>query len=179
MAVLLDLSYLNEACFLSLNENDKKYKMCLKMSQDNLRDVLGREFYEQIESQYPSFTGASDNQTLYNSYIKDFLAWQTYFNYLKFANVNATPTGIRTFNDENSSLASDIQMYSLEKHVLQESNKYKFQMINYLKEQQANDSTKFPLYENQCKQEMSFSITAIDKGSSALFKVNKSVITNE
>jgi hypothetical protein len=179
MSQLLTLSYLNEACFLSLNENDKKYLMCLKMSQDNIRDILGREFFEQIESQYPDFTGASDNSTLYTNYIKDFLAWQTYFNYLKFANVNATPTGIRTFNDENSSIASDIQMYSLEKHVLQEANNYKFRMLNYLKETQDNDSTKFSLYEQRCTEQLSFAITSIDKSNNTLIKVNKSITTNE
>lgn len=179
MTLILTLSYLNEACFLSLNENDTKYNMCLKMAQDDLRDLLGREFYDQIVSQYPSFSGATDNSTLYTNYIKDYLAWQTYFNYLKFANVNATPTGVRTFNDENSSLATDIQMYSLEKNVLARANKYKYDIINFLNESQSNDSTKYSLWEDECKEQMSFSITAVDKKSDALIRVNKSIINNE
>jgi hypothetical protein len=180
MAQLLTLSYLNDACFLSLNENDKKYQMCLKMAQEDLRDgILGREFYEQIESQYPAFTGASDNNTLYTNYLKDFLAWQTYFHYLKFANINATPTGIREFTDDNSSLASDVKMYALEKSVMSRANQYKFAAINFLKESQANDSTKYTLWEDTCREEFSFAITAVDKGSSALFKVNKTINTNE
>ncbi len=179
MSQLLSLSYLNEACFLSLNENDTKYKMCLKMAQDSLEDILGREFFEEIESQYPAFTGATDNQTLYDDYLKDYLAWQTYFNYLKFANVNPTPTGIRVFNDENSSIASDIQMYSLEKNVFNEANKYKFRTINFLKESQDNDSTKYPLYTNGCKEQLSFAITSVDRKNNTLFKVNKSIVTNE
>lgn len=178
---LLEISYLNEVCFLSLNTDDKKYRMCLKMSQDDLKSELGRPFYEEIETQYSANpqTLSADNLSLYTNYIKDFLAWQTYFNYLKFANVEATPTGIRTFNDENSSIAGDIQMHSLEKNVLAEAKKKKYNMINYIKEVKANDSTKFPLYTSSCKEYMSFAITSIDKNSDTLIKVNKAIVTNE
>ncbi len=147
MTALLDLDYLNTACFLSLNTDDKKYNMVLFMAQQELEQILGREFYEQIESQYPSYTG--DNSTLYTNYIKDYLAWQTYYYYLKFANEEATPTGIREFNDENSSVLSDVKLYAFEKNVLEASVRYKNRMINYIKEQQIRDSTKFPLYESK------------------------------
>jgi hypothetical protein len=177
MSAILTLSYLNDACFLSLNTNDKKYAMCLEMAQDDLKDVLKREFYEQIETQYPNYTG--DNLALYDPYIKKYLAWQTYYNYLKFANVEATPTGIRTFKDDNSDLASDIQMYSLEKNVLARAVKCKYDIINFIKEAQANDSTKYPLWEDDCKEEVSFAISAIDKNSDAMIKINKSIISNE
>src|SRR4030043_88517 len=113
MKNLIPISYLNDSCFLSLNTDDKKYAMCLKMSQGDLSDILGGTFYDEIEGQFPT-TLSADNLALYEGYIKDFLAWKTYFNYLKFANVDATPTGIRAFSDDNSTLASDIQMASLE-----------------------------------------------------------------
>lgn len=175
---LLTLSYLNTACFLSLNEDDIKYNMCLEDAEDDLRDILKPEFYDEIASQYPGSLSA-DNTALYDPYIKKFLAWQTYFYYLRFANVNATPTGIREFDDDNSTIASDIKMYSLEKNVLAKANRFKFRMINFLNESQANDSTKYPLWSYECKEEMSFSITSVDKNSDALIRVNRSIITNE
>lgn len=174
---LLTLSYLNDACFLSLNEDDKKYNMCLEMAESDLEDTLGREFYAQIVAQYPNYTG--DNLALYDPYIKKYLAWETYFHYLKFSNVNATPTGIREFSDDNSTVATDIKMYSLEKNVKGEANRRKFKMVNFLKESQSNDSTKFPLWEDECKEFMSFAITAIDKKSDTIIRVNKSLTTNE
>lgn len=179
MTNLIPISYLNEACFLSLNTDEKKYNMVLKLAQQDLRDILGPEFYTQIETQYAAETLSSDNATLYDDYIKDYLAWQTYFKFLKFANVDHTPTGIREFTDENSTVASDIKMYSLEKNVLNEANNYKYRMINFLKESQSNDSTKYPLWEDDCKDYMSFAITAVDKESDALIRVSKSIITNE
>jgi len=178
MTVIFDLEYLNTACNLSLNTSDIKYNMVVKMAQQELEQILGREFYEEIETQYPSsFTAA--NTTLYNNYIKDYLAWQTYFYYLKFANAEATPTGVREFNDENSSVLSDVKLYSFEKNVLETSVRYKNRMVNYLKEQQIRDTTAFPLWEHSCKDSFSFAISAIDKRSDSLVKVNKSIITNE
>jgi hypothetical protein len=179
MIDLIPFSYLNDVCFLSLNTNDKKYRMCLKMSQDTLKDILGRSFYEQIETQYQSSTLTTDNNTLYTDYLKDFLAWQTYFNYLKFANIEATPTGIRQFEDENSTVADDIKMFSLEKNVLAEANKKKFNITNFLRDSRRNNSSIYPLWVDRCRTEMAFAITSVDKCSDALIKVNKSIITQE
>lgn len=180
MINLIPISYLNEVCFLSLNEDDKKYQMVLDLAQDMLKNILGGEFYEQLETQYNTDTMSSDNDSFYeDSGLKKYLAWQTYFCYLKFSNVNATPTGIRTFNDENSSIATDIQMYSLEKNILQMLNNYKGSMLTYLKLEREKDSTKFPLYREKCTDEFSFGITSVDKESDVVFKVNKSIIANE
>jgi len=176
--MLLELSYLNEVCFLSLNTDDKKYNIGLKLAQMDLRDLLGGEFYEEIERQdSEGFT--SDNDTLYTLYIKDYLAWQTYFHYLKFSQADSTPTGIRQFNDENSSVLDDVKLWSFEKNVLGVATKYKDAMINYMKLEQAKDTTKFPLWENSCKTVYSFAISAVDKSSDSVLKVNKAIITNE
>lgn len=179
MTDLIELTYLNEVCFLSTNTDDKKYRMCLQMSQRNLKDILGREFFEEIETQYTADTLTAANDELYEDYIKDYLAWQTYFNYLKFANVEATPSGIRQFNDDNSSIVDDVKMYSLEKNVYNEATSRKFAMVNFIKESQSNLSTAYPLWEDKCKKEMSFSITSVDKKSDVMIRVNKSITTQE
>ena len=179
MIQLIPISYLNEECFLSENVDSKKYQMALKDSQMDLEDLLGPEFYEEIESQYDSETLSTDNDALYEGYIKDYLAWQTYFHYLKFANAEATPSGVREFNDENSSILTDVKMYSFEKNVREKATRYRHKLINFLKLEQSKDSTKYSLWTDNCKEEMSFAITAVDKSSDALFKVNKTIITNE
>jgi len=176
--MLLELSYLNEVCFLSLNTDDKKYNIGLKLAQMDLRDLLGGEFYDEIVTQEEEGF-STDNDTLYTLYIKDYLAWQTYFHYLKFSQADATPTGIRQFNDENSSVLDDVKLWSFEKNVLNVATKYKDAMINYLKLEQAKDTTKFPKWENSCKTVYSFAISAVDKSSDSVLKVNKAIITNE
>jgi hypothetical protein len=177
MKNLIPLAYLNEACFLSLNVDDKKYQMVLKLSQDQLKDDLGKSFYDEIENQYPSLS--IDNENLYEGYLKDYLSWQTYFNYLKFSQADSTPTGVRQFNDDNSSIVEDVKLYSLEKNVKRMADKYKYDMINYIKLEKEKDSTKFPLWNDCEKDYMSFAITSIDKKSDTMIKVNKSIATNE
>jgi hypothetical protein len=181
MIDLIPISYLNEACFLSLNTDDKKFRMCLKIAQEDLRDLLSKTFYEQIETQYNSdpTTFSANNNTLYEDYIKNYLAWHTYYNYLKFANSDPTPTGIREFNDENSSVISDVKMYSLEKNILARANTYKFRMLNYIKLKKTENADNFPLFTDTCKPQFSFGITSVEKCDSTLISVNKSIHTNE
>lgn len=178
MTLLLALEYLSEACFISINHNEKKLKMALKIAQDNLKQVLGPEFYEEIETQYAStFTTAND--TLYEDYIKNYLAWQTYFYHLKYSQADDTPTGVRQFKEDNSDILSDIKLTSFEKNVGQQANFYKNEMINYLKNEQDKVSTAFPLWVEVCNESFSFGFSSVGGESDATFKINKAVRTNE
>lgn len=181
MTNLIPIAYIHEVCMLSQNIDPKKIQITYEMAQDEFKAVIGGEFYDQLITQVSTTptTFSADNQALYDPYIKKYLAWQTYFYFLKFANSDSTPTGVRKFNDENSSLLSDIEMYSKEKNVLEILNKYKGDMITFLKLEQSKDTTKYPLYESSCVEVMSFSITAIDKNSDTLIRVNRSLSTNE
>ena len=181
MINLIPLSYLNEACFLSLNTDSKKYQMLLKIAQDNLKQILGAEFYLQIETQYNTnpTTLSTDNQALYDPYIMDYLAWRTYSEYMGFGNGDETPTGTRKFKDDNSDLLSDVEMYARQKNITSKVTFYRHSLINFIKETKANDSTKYPLYEEKCIEEFSFGITSAERGSDALLKVNKTIINNE
>lgn len=176
MIDLIPMSYLNEVCFLSLNTDDKKYRMCLKMAQDDMKILLGTDFYNQIEMQYTAGSFTPANQTLYDS-MRDVLAWKTYFNYLKFANVDATPTGIRTFDDENSSLANDVQMYSLEKNVRARAQQYEGIMIGILKAKPSD----YLLWKNCSKSNFGFAITSVSKCDrlTKIISINKAIDTNE
>jgi hypothetical protein len=153
--------------------------MCLKISQDTLEEILGTEFYNEIETQYDDDNLTADNDALYDPFIKDFVAWLTYLNYLKFANADNTPTGVREFNDENSSIVNDVKMYGIEKNVRGMVDFYRGKMLNFLKLEQYKDGSKYPLYKESCKTDFGFAITSIDKKSDVLIKVNKAIITNE
>lgn len=179
---LIPLHYLNEACFLSVNEDDKKYAMCLKMSEGDLKSILGRDFYNELQTQFDTTTFTPDNEELYEEAIKDYLAWRTYFHYLKFANVNATPTGIRTFNDDNSSLAEDIKMYSLEKNVKAQFVKYQNDIINTIKRIRNTNKDAYPLYDTCGGAPVeTFCFTSITGCSRAQvnISVGKSLFSNE
>lgn len=153
--------------------------MCLKIAQDNLKQLIGGEYYEQLETQYNSNTLSIDNDALYDPYIKDYLAWQTYLNYMGVANSDSTPTGEREFIDENSSVLSEVKMYSKQKYINKMLNFYRGEMIRFLKEAKERDSTKYPLWSEKCDYGFSFGVTSITKTNYDLFKVNKSMTNNE
>lgn len=184
---LIPLDYINESTFVSKNIDEKKLKPSLAEAQMDLRAILGAEFYEEIETQYaPSgdtFTAA--NAALYEDYIKDFLAWTAYFYSLGMSQLDSTPTGERSFNDGNSTLASDIQLFSKEKNVKRFAFKFKSAMIDYLKLNQYNysrgDATAYPYakWVEKCTEEFQFGFSAIGKENDDIFAVNKAVTLNE
>lgn len=185
--LLIPLSYINEACSLSTNIDEKKIKTPLKRAQMNLMAILGSEFYEEIETQYaPSGdTFSAANAALYEDYIKDFLAWQAYFYSLGFSQLESTPTGERSFKDENSDLATDIQLFSKEKNIQQTANDFKSAMINYLRLNQYNfakgvaTAYEYAKWEDKCSTEFSFGISSIGRENDDIFAVNKAVTVNE
>ncbi len=183
MKILIPLAYLNEACFLSLNIDEKKYKMVLKLAQEDLSDILGGEFYEEIETQYDpnndTFTAA--NATLYEDYIKDFLAWATYHRHLGFSQSESTPSGERSFLDENSTLLTDISLHSKEKNVLSMVTRYKNKLINFLELARSKDTTAYPKWIGCVRGEFGWGISGIERNSyqDKIFSINRAVIGNE
>lgn len=164
---LIPLQYLNEACYLSDNIDEKKFKMCLKIAQEDLSDILGPEFYAEIETQYaPSgdtFTTA--NATLYEDYLKDYLAWATYYRFLGFSQSDSTPTGEREHNDENSTILDDVKLFGKSENVRNMSERYKNKIINYLRLQQSILSTSFPLWKDRCDETFSWGVSGIERDS--------------
>ena len=185
--LLIPLSYINEACFLSTNIDEKKIKPSLSEAQMDLRTLLGAEFYSEIETQYApkndTFTTA--NATLYEDYIKDFLAWTAYFYSLGLSQLDSTPTGERSFKDENSDLATDIQLFSKEKNIKRFAFKFKSAMIDFLKLNQYNYAAgvagayEYPKWEEKCITEFQFGISSVGREKDEIFAVNKAVTQNE
>lgn len=181
--LLIPLAYLNEACFLSNNIDEKEFKMVLKLAQEDLKDILGAEFYEEIETQYaPSGdTLTTANATLYEDYLKDFLAWDTYHRYLGFSQSKSTPTGEREFLDDNSTILADVKLYSKEKNVKSMVTRYQNRIVNYLELEQSKDSTAFPLYKGCKRGTFGWGISGIERNSyeDKIFSVNRAVTGNE
>lgn len=183
MKLLIPLAYLNESCAVTINFDEKDYKIHLKYAQELLYEILGGEFYEQIETQYnPSGdTLTTANSTLYEDYIKDYLAWMTYYDSFGFTNSKSTPTGDRQFKEEFSEVTSDLKLFSKEKRILGKVNHYKFRMINFLKLAQSKDSTAYPLWTGYCQDQFSFAISSVTRNvvKDNIITISKAVVGNE
>ena len=181
MKLILEIPYIYHVCQLSENLEQDRVKIHLNEAQEDLQDLLGGEFYEEIETQYLAKTLSTDNKTLYDDYLKDFLAWKTYHDYLGFSQSANTPTGERSFNDENSTLLTDVALYSKEKNVRIKYIKKKQRIITYLNLERSKDSTKFPKWNNACREEFSFAITSVSRNTKKdnYISVNKASSYNE
>lgn len=184
---LIPLSYINEACAVSTNIDEKKLKPHLEEAQLDLLNILGAEFYEEIETQYSSSgdTLTAANNELYENYIKNFLAWQAYFYSLGFSQLESTPSGERSFSDENSELATDIQLYAKEKNIKAKAYKYQSAMIDFLRLQQTRYASgvsgayAFAKWTDNCRDQFQFGISGIGRQQTEIFAVNRAVKNNE
>lgn len=183
MKFLIPLQYLNEACYLSDNIDEKKVKSSLEIAQEYLKDILGGEFYEQIETQYaPSNdTFSTENATLYEDYIKKYLAWTTYYDFLGFSQSDSTPTGEREHNDENSTILDDVKLYSKAENVRRRSEYYKNRLKSYMRLQQRIDILNYPLWKDCCEDNFSWGISGIERDSykDKVISVTKATRANE
>ena len=186
MKNLIAFAYLREITDLGQEVDDKFLQPKLKMAQDQLKFLIGRNFYTDFLNAFTPnnasspFTSA-DYQNFYDPYVKEFLAWQSYEYYLVKANLLHKRTGIRVFKEQDSEPATDKQMGQLLSTASQQVQSYKGVMINFLIEAQAIDSTKYPLYIDKWpgnKMGTSFGITAIRGRDSRYSRINEKTTMN-
>lgn len=180
MTLFVSYDYIKEETSISDNIDDKMLLNPLKRAQEMLKFLLGKAFYESIESQVESTYFTDDDDALFDPYIKRFLAWQAYEFYAIRANVYESRTGFRQFREDNSDIASETIMSNIIKDAKQWAQFYKGEITTFIKQQQNIDSTKYPLF-NDCgvRQGNSFHITAITKKDPINRKINRQSFNNE
>lgn len=180
MANLISYSYLRTETDISQNVPNKDLDNPIKRAEDQLKFLIGKAFYAELVSQNDSESLSSDNNAFYDPYVKQFLAWQAYQYWIIKANVSATKTGIRTFSEENSEIASDKLMGELIRDAKESTNSYKGALLSFLRAQQTEDSTKYPLYTYDGRASLSggFHVTAITKKNTTSFKIDKEIFNN-
>lgn len=180
MSLFISYDYLKDETAISDNIDNKVLKNPIYRAQEVLKFLLGTAFYESIESQVDSTYFTDDDDALFDPYIKKFLAWQAYENYIIRANIYESRTGLRQFREENSDIASEVVMSNLIKDAKQWTQFYKGQMLTFIKQEQRIDTTKYPLYRD-CgeKTGTGFHITAITKKDNTNSLINKRLFNNE
>ena len=148
MNKLITYAYLKEETDISQVVDNVKLDNPIKNAQDRLKALIGVSFYNQIEAQVITTpkTLSTANLTLFDPYVKQFLAWQAYLFYLPKSNTYETRTGTRTFKEENSDPASDKIMGEQIAMAKQQAIFYRDTMINFLNSAKRASSSNYPLY---------------------------------
>jgi len=157
---LITYAYLKEECDIPNNIPDEELEGKIYQAQETLRMLMSDRFYQDFKTAYVNKTMSPVYNSLYNPYIKQYVAWQANEFWIIKANFKPTRGGFRVHTEENSVIATDIQMATIIKDAKQKSQYYKELFIQFMD----NHITDYPLH-NRCNDSKlsgnSFRITAV------------------
>lgn len=178
---LISYAYFRDFNNVSQNVDDENIKPCLFQAEQELKFLIGKEFYDQLLSEYESADGlsglSSDNLAFYDPYVLQWVAKWAYVDLLQNGNYQVTRTGVRVFGDENNSLGSDKLLGEIIKGHRQREQQLKGRMINFLRGAQKANSAKYPLYSYDCGDRMgsTFHITSVSKIEDVYVKIQNQI----
>lgn len=179
------MSLISEAFFKDFNNvsdnlDSREVQNYILRAEQEVKFLIGKEFYDQLLSQYESAENTSglstDNLNFYDPYLINYIAKQAYSYLLKGANYAVTRSGLRVLSEDNSTIASDKMIGEIIKECKQEVIQYRDRMINFLRGAQQADSSKYPLFDDSCRDlGTSFHITSVSKTEDVYCKINKQI----
>lgn len=179
MARLIDYSYVRQETDIAEMTDYKLLDNPIKWAMDQLNFLLGKSFYDELYGEVIGDTLTAANSAFFDPYVKQFLAWTAYHDYVIKSGMYNSRTGPRVWREENSDPASDGMMNMLVKKAAEKVQFYKGNMVNYLLNAQTADSSAFPLYKN-CNDKMGtgFGISGITRIPQEQTKITKRTIQN-
>lgn len=180
MAKLISYAYLRKETQISQNIEDKYLDNPIKLAERVLKFLLGTAFYDELVSQNDSSSLTAANQSLYDPYVKEYLAWQAYQYWLAKANLFESRTGIRKFKEDNSDYASDKDMGELLRIAKQQTEMTKGEMLSFLQAAQREDTAAYPLYRQSCMANSGggFHVTSISNKDTTYLKIDREKFYN-
>ena len=145
---LINFAYLKREVDIPQNIPDDELDGKIYTAQEMLRMLMGDDFYRDFLAKYKANTMSSAYNSLYSPYIKQFVAWQAHEYWVVKANFKPTRSGFRVHTEENSVVATDLQMAAIIKDAKQKSQYYKTLMVDFLN----GHSSDYPLYSGNCQQ---------------------------
>ena len=112
-----------------------------------VRRLLGKEFYEELTTQVELATLSADNETLLNSYIKPMLAHYVVFEEMPYLRTQIGDLGARNPLDDLSGQAAQSDYDLLRRRLSSDADLMAENLQQFIKDEQEDDSTKYPLFE--------------------------------
>lgn len=147
---LITFAYMRGEVDLPQNLPQEEFDGKITRAQERLRMLMGDGFYQDFLTTYKAsnknnpLTGAY--ASLYDPYIKQFIAHQAYVFWTLEANFKPTRSGIRVHTEDNSEAASDVQMSMLLKDRKQSAEYYAKLLTDFMD----FHHTDYPLYRVNC-----------------------------
>ncbi len=158
---LIDYPYFKEEVDIPQTIDDAAIEKKIYKAQETLRMLMGDEFYQDYKANYIADTITGAYLSL-QPYIDQYIAHQAYEFYTIQANFSPTRAGFRVHTEDNSVVASDVQMATIIKDAKERAQYYKRLLVDHMDKYSAN----YPLYNVNCSTGNignTFHITAVTK----------------
>ena len=168
---LITFAYMKQEVDIPQSVDDAELDHKIYTAQETLRMLMGDAFYQDYKNWYKNNGTNAAYTTLYN-YIKQYVAWQANEYWTIRANFKPTRSGFRVHTEENSVVATDIQMATIIKDAKQKAQYYKVLLVDYMNDH----TTDYPLYTNNCGKSFTgntFHISAVKKNHHHNCKCNR------
>jgi len=125
-----------------------------------LKGTMCASLYNEVYSQFLSDTLTAENQTLLDEYVKPFLIFASYVNYLTTAGKRSTVSGIVKLVGDNLEQVTRDELKDIISENKYKSDSYQNSLTDFLE----NNKDIYPLFLDCCKtQKSGFNITSIGK----------------
>lgn len=122
-------------------------KRVINYQRQYVRDLLGKDYYTEIITEAETSYSA-DNEILVTSYLKPMLAHFIMYEELPYLRNQIGSLGVRNPLDDLDGQATVSEFSHLRNKLVSDAEKMKADLIQYIKDQQEDDSSKFPLYDD-------------------------------
>lgn len=111
-----------------------------------VQPCLGLPFYSELETQIDTETVTPENATLLDTYLKRYIAYQTYADSIRQLHIRPQPKGLLVNKDETADPASESSVVQFQRTVQNKADQFLLAMQRFLWE----NKTDYPLYESHC-----------------------------
>jgi len=120
---------------ISTNILTQKFKQSAGKEQEKYsKKILCNDLYNEILDQIENDSLTTENEILVEDYLKDYLVFKIYADYVITANYLATPSGFRIQLDQNSKELTDSQMGMIIEKAKSDANYYQDELVGFLTE---------------------------------------------
>lgn len=134
---------------LSNSNFDTKYlkNHILSSQRRYLRDFLGEQYYDELTSQVAGSSLTADNSTVLEDYVKPCLAYYVVYEALPNVRNQITKGGIMNNISDTSEQSSFADFSHMRNDILGKADYLKEEISRYIKDEQKDDTSKYPLFD--------------------------------
>lgn len=119
----------------------------LKTQRQYVKKFLGTDFYDEILTQVAGASLTADNTALLNDYLKPMLAHYCLYERLPHINNHVNNSGTTQQSDPFSTPAPPVSIGLVRNQSLADAQQYEQQARDFIKEEQEDDPSKYPLFD--------------------------------